>query len=334
MSHNQYQPIARDSFEDEPKPVVQLGTESQTTTSVMSHHRYQPIARDSFEDEPKLVIQLGTESQAIAGDEDFLGSPNSLPLRTRGTAKWPAILATLTVLNAIISIALFFLIQTPAIPPRQLRMPSQFNGLARTIKEGTPWLSNTSIVAFPTLLQQVDQNRPSYVYPEDPRRHLSLFGTLSPEDRQLYVSPTISSIAQFKVRDYAMEKCAIKIILPRENSISESQLNETLPTDRRRDWVYFTGSMDIQVWILDRAGMKDVWIDPRTLSFKSRPRRDRLFSTLFVEAGSEAQTERFSCKSDSVLSFEVTCRDCVLDVWQDKQLPPIGLIVEQYPSML
>jgi len=300
----------------------------------MSHRQYRPIARDSFEDEPKLVVQLGTESQAIASDEDFIGSSDSLPRRVRRAANWPAIIAILTALNAIISIAIFFRSSPQAALPRQLRMPNQFNGLEGTMKEGAPWLSNASIVAFPTFLQQVDQSRPSYVYPDDARRHLSLFGTLSPEDRQLYVSSIISTIAQFKIRDYAMERCVLKIVLPRENSISESQLNETLPNDRHRDFVSFPGTIDIHVWLLDTSGMKDAWIDPRTLSFKTRPKRVRFFSTLSVEAGFEAQSRRFPCKSDSVWSFEVTCKHCVLDVWQDKQLPRIGLVVEQYPSAL
>jgi len=227
-------------------------------------------------------------------------------------------------------------------------MPNQFYGLAASgiLKEGgggAPWLANTTVITFPTLLQQVDRKSPGKVFPEDPRRYRSSFGTLSPEDRPLYVSSSVSTIAQFRVRDYRMERCRLKLNLPEEMILSSSPVP---PLVRQRDWVRFSGSMNVRVSILESKtkGIDDdnsgvvgglSWIDPRTLNFRTRQRKFKSheFETLIVRGGEEVSSEGFDCPDGSILSFELSCEDCLLDVWQDKEMPPMGLFLEQRSSL-
>jgi hypothetical protein len=145
----------------------------------------------------------------------------------------------------------------------------------------------------------------------------------------------ISTVAQFKVRDYGMEQCFLKIVLPRNLSISPS--NESPSEPRKRNWIMFTEAMNIEIWSLKTPHSENIkksqWIDPRTLSSGNRPPREKKVAELSVFAGSEARSESFGCLRDSVLSFELACDDCTLDVWQDKQKPPIGLVIEQHASL-
>jgi len=236
----------------------------------------------------------------------------------------------LTASNIYFCLLLFFRRESHS-DPRTLRMPNQFYGLNQTFTEEptAPWLSNTSVITFPTLLQQITREDISYIYPEDPRRYRSRFGTLSPEDRPLYVSSSISTIVQFKARDYGMERCVLKVILPNERI--HSPPDGPIDIDRQRDWIPFSGSMPIDIWRLNPipSTKNNPWIDPRALSFRNRPRRGEFFTTLLVRGGMEVQSPAFRCAENEVLSFELTCVGCKLDVWQDKQIPAMGMVMEQ-----
>jgi hypothetical protein len=127
-----------------------------------------------------------------------------------------------------------------------------------------------------------------------------------------------------------MRTCVLKIILPRDRNFSP--WNQTISEGRQRDWIHFEGRMSINVWRLEDPEKGKHWIDPRTLSFRNRPRRvnSDMFTTLDVQGGEEASSPEFACAQDEVVSFELSCDDCALDVWQDKEMPPIGLIIEQF----
>jgi len=183
--------------------------------------------------------------------------------------------------------------------------------------------------SFPTLLQQIDYNNPNFVYPNDPRRYRSYFGVISPEDRPLYISSSVSTVAQFRIRDYWMGRCTLKIALPLDRKFAS---NSSMPSlQRERDWIGFTGAVRLTIWTLEiPKNIQSLWLNPRTLNARTRPSRGRKFAEVYIEAGSDFRSEPFSCKRDSVISFELSCEDCVLDVWQDKQMPPVGLSLEQH----
>jgi len=308
----------------------------------MKPNKYQRVPRDSLEGpqfaelQPlRLADDCSDEPELFKYIEHSSASRNSWAI-----FGWDAIrnvvFIGLTVVDVMVcSVLLFhYFREGYHTDPRTLRMPNQYYGLDTTLDGGAPSLSNSSVITFPGLLQQITQGDPNYVYPDDPRRYRSDFGTLSPEDRPLYVSASVSTIAQFRVRDYRMETCVLKLMLPSERMFSP--LIESTSVGRQRDWAPFDGSMEIEVWKLDPISSKRSgdWIDPRTLSFRNRPRRgsSRAFAKLAIQGAGEASSPRFRCARDEVLSFELTCQGCALDVWQDKQLPAVGLIIEQFWS--
>ena len=75
--------------------------------------------------------------------------------------------------------------------PRDLSRPSQFIGLDELTFDSNAE-KDLEIVTFPPLLQQIDQQRPDYVSSDDPRRRFTHFGTISPEDRQLLITNSVS----------------------------------------------------------------------------------------------------------------------------------------------
>lgn len=125
-----------------------------------------------------------------------------------------------------------------------------------------------------------------------------------------------------------MEICELVVNLPKDSMIKREDAIEL--GKRHRDWVEFTGVASLNIWELDVAG--NSWIDPRQLTFRSLPSRRKVATGMNVSGGSIVRSPRFRCSSNSILTFEVECSDCLLDVWQDKQLPQIGLYIEQYPS--
>jgi len=301
----------------------------------MKGGEYQRVARDSFDSDPDSEelqpLQLNVDKESRDEEQELL-EPTS---KQHQTASKPSLIrlrnglfTLFTIANLAVCLYLLFTQEHP-IDPRTLRMPDQFYGLDKSFDSGAPWLSNTTVITFPTLLQQISQEEPSKVYPDDPRRYRSGFGTLSPEDRPLYVSSSISTIVQFRVRDYHMDTCTLKMILPADRSFSPH--NQTISVGRERNWRKFDGSMEIDVWKLSPSEKSNPWIEPRSLSFRNRPRRDGEvpFAKLAVQGGEEVSSQEFRCRKDDVLSFELTCEGCVLDVWQDKQMPAMGLIVEQ-----
>ena len=141
-----------------------------------------------------------------------------------------------------------------------------------------------------------------------------------------------------------MERCRLKLNLPEEMD----SISPPVPSlVRQRDWVRFLGSMNVRVSVLEsrvndsKKGMDDsgisasAWIDPRTLNFRTKQRNFKSieFETLIVKGGTEASSEEFDCPDGLILSFELSCEICLLDVWQDKQTPPMGLFLEQRFSL-
>jgi len=53
--------------------------------------------------------------------------------------------------------------------------------------------ANLSFINYPILLAQINKNEPKKVYSDDPRAHMTWKGMISPEDRQVVVSKTVSS---------------------------------------------------------------------------------------------------------------------------------------------
>jgi hypothetical protein len=195
---------------------------------------------------------------------------------------------------------------------------------------------------YPRFSAQVNQTDPSAVYYEL-NRHFTNFGTAWPTDRTFRVAAgvgftslssectrltvlyeQVSTIVQFRVQDFGMEKCTL--------TLSTGMAPPASGHHGRRDAGHAhlppAGRMDL--WRLDQARA----IDPQRLSWRTRPKRSSLVTSWDLAHSASLRTDEFACKSTSILTFELACsgqKDCLLDFTQSKEgsesgelsIPPI-----------
>ncbi|KAJ7217066.1 hypothetical protein GGX14DRAFT_358172 [Mycena pura] len=137
---------------------------------------------------------------------------------------------------------------------------------------------------------------------------MSPIGTILPQDRRVLVTPTISTIIQFRTIDWGMEDCRLHMSVPalgggdtaRAPNISVVlyRLNQTYP------------------------------LDTAELTFQSRPPRVAKIEDIELSrAEYTVWSRQFACKADDVLTFELGCRgisnnDCSLEWWQKQGSDP------------
>lgn len=114
----------------------------------------------------------------------------------------------------------------------------------------------------------------------------------------------VHTILQFRAMDYGMERCALAL---------------RLPSDRdKQDWAPGNGPVSVDVCALgvDRP------LDPRALSWASRPSCREPFGTLTAGPGEETRLPAFPCSWGTLYTYEVACAsespDCQLDVWANR----------------
>ena len=71
----------------------------------------------------------------------------------------------------------------------KLRRPNQFIGLDRIKRPSPPEPKTTT--NYPIVLAVVDSEKPSGVFSDDPKRHMTWKGMISPEERKVEVSKTV-----------------------------------------------------------------------------------------------------------------------------------------------
>ncbi|KAF8193014.1 hypothetical protein BJ912DRAFT_807873, partial [Pholiota molesta] len=133
---------------------------------------------------------------------------------------------------------------------------------------------------YPMEIALVNATSPLQVFEDDPKRHLTNTGTVSPEDR------LISTIVQFRAVDYGMERCELNIRI----SPSTTKLL-TRPTK-------------ISLYQLASAEHP---LDTKALSFSNRPSRLATVAIIPITPSSSVQWKReFKCAWDSILTFEIS----------------------------
>jgi hypothetical protein len=123
---------------------------------------------------------------------------------------------------------------------------------------------------------------------------------------------------QFRVQDFGMEKCTLTLstgMTPPSSGHSHGRdMHEHEPDHPR-------GHIDL--WKLDQ----DRRLDPRFVSWKTRPQRSRLVTSWDLAHSESLRTEEFVCASTSILTFELACvgqEDCLLDFTQPREKPESG----------
>lgn len=114
----------------------------------------------------------------------------------------------------------------------------------------------------------------------------------------------ISTVAQFRILDWGMETCRLKLLLPQSSVPNLKQ------------------SFTAQVWRLEASRE----VDPSRLSWKTRPERAALDTVWEIRSGSTFETNEFHCHSGSVFSVELVCEDplCDLELLQRFKDPSVG----------
>ncbi|KAJ7585127.1 hypothetical protein C8J56DRAFT_829377 [Mycena floridula] len=200
-----------------------------------------------------------------------------------------------------------------------LRRPSQFIGLA-------PYLnfSPTSFLSYPLVLSPVDETRPSVVLNNDPKRHLSSIGTISPEDRQLRVSRTISTVMQFRAMDFGMEICELQMMMPNASTNSLQYL--VLP------------SVQLELFQLKSLPRR---LQEHSLSYSTRPVREKSLGRIEFQAGMSWKYQ-FPCAMDELFTFELACPSdrkaamedtCRLEWWQNQEHSSPAVSMVQHSSV-
>ncbi|EEB90120.1 hypothetical protein MPER_11717 [Moniliophthora perniciosa FA553] len=156
---------------------------------------------------------------------------------------------------------------------------------------------------YPSVLSPINKDEPQKVYGNDPKSYFHpLVGTISPEDRQVWVSST------FRAMDFGMETCELHISIPAANQSLDSPL--VLP------------DYHLELYRLDVA----VSLYADTLAYANRPKRLNRFPNVNLEYGLE-WGHRFACSMDELLTFELACPisakpgACDTEWWQDREEP-------------
>jgi len=178
--------------------------------------------------------------------------------------------------------------QSEALITRQnihlLRRPNQYIGFDEIQRPNPP--VGRQLNTYPILLSLVDTASPDTVFEDDFATQMMHSGTITPDDRIVRATPTMSTIVQFRAIDWGMEICELHIDLPTEDTgrsghsgaLAVYRVNATIP------------------------------LDSASLSHNTRPPRVAKVANIPLGDDSGVQWHRkFSCVTDEVLSFELGC---------------------------
>ncbi|KAG2122840.1 hypothetical protein BD769DRAFT_1360151 [Suillus cothurnatus] len=148
---------------------------------------------------------------------------------------------------------------------------------------------------FPMSVSLVDRSAPSHVFNDYLATRTTRSGTISPYDRKVHVTQTVSTIFQFRAIDWGMENCELHVALPpmdRPTTLTLYRLNATVP------------------------------VDISTLSFNVLPPRVAKIDNIVPGKDSLDWHRKLSCAMDDVLVFELGCSEdepsgsCDVEWWQ------------------
>jgi hypothetical protein len=135
----------------------------------------------------------------------------------------------------------------------------------------------------------------------------------------------ISTIAQFRMHDFGMERCVIVISVPAQSTSAPGSVDE--------DHRFIPGGYEIkgdtqtiELWKLEDTQTP---LDLRTLNYRNKPRRESLFASVNIAPGEDTRTREFFCREDSLQTFEFVCpwEDCEARWWQIKGNETLGELI-------
>ncbi|KAJ7650620.1 hypothetical protein FB45DRAFT_731042, partial [Roridomyces roridus] len=212
-----------------------------------------------------------------------------------------AIVACCTVIDLLLILYLQLGIQHPAAAqaePTDLKILSPYVNLAELYSQ-TPLKSSKHkpIVNHARAFVQISSTEPNRIFPPYGLLRPIADGMVPEYQRRLLVTPTISTVAQFRVADFGMEDCSLSITVPPLNDTTHDHVDE---------------SATIDIWSLPVEGK----LDMLKLSWSTRPTGGTFFGSLPVAYGETHRLAPYRCLSGTYHTFEFRCSkpDCKIDV--------------------
>ncbi|GJE95610.1 hypothetical protein PsYK624_117960 [Phanerochaete sordida] len=211
----------------------------------------------------------------------------------------------------------------------RLPRPNQYIGLERVNRKAVNATLPDPIATVNLVITQLAPDSSYLVWPMDThQKFIPKVGNVSVDDRHFVVNSTTNSLAQFRVRDWGMERCQLALSLQlspvASAGASPVMLSEPPPV--------------LDIWKVG-YGDEDDLIDIHTSSQIPRPARQSTLpmASLPLILGSRVVTETFPCRADSLQTFEFACHsgelDCVVDFWQNSEpMALAGLYMIQYAT--
>ncbi|KAJ6448888.1 hypothetical protein C8R45DRAFT_1114956 [Mycena sanguinolenta] len=162
---------------------------------------------------------------------------------------------------------------------------------------------------------QISSTEPHRIFPPYGLLRPIADGLVPEYQRHLLVTPTISTIAQFRVADFGMENCSLSITVP-PRADSNDHIHDEPAT--------------LEIWSYPVTKK----LDMQKLSYATRPTGGTLFGSLPVSFGETHRLPGYRCLSGSYQTFEFKCStpECKIDIMGNGD-EASGLYMYQYQTI-
>jgi len=295
----------------------------------------QPVEEHNDPESAEFDLEVGEAEGLLDGEKDTSQDDSErIPLKP---SERPFVLYGTLVIFILLAFVLRF--GVPPFPTSSRQAPvleftsvSPFSRLSNGINYNSTYFANADEITTPTFLTPIDRARPDFIYPMEGRMHFHAnpyYGTLPQEDWQLFLNDSITSIVQFRVRDFGMERCRFQFGLPKNGVLDPLRNNRT---SVQPHWEAGGSEAVISIWSLDTSR----WLERTDLCYRSKPPRSERVATMLVKQNEVIRsTEQFLCPSDNILTYEIACEsaNCDISILQDRIETDIGFQLVQTTSL-
>ncbi|TFY66320.1 hypothetical protein EVG20_g4769 [Dentipellis fragilis] len=274
------------------------------------HSEYSSLPQD---DEQAPLVDEKPEPEAV----EITGVPSNGPAY-RIIRLATLIIVVCTVIDSLLFLQLglrYWKASTP-VDPDSLELRNPYIGFDDLYRNKSRTSPHGPIFNLGRALMQVSSAEPNKVFPQWPDSWMSPDGLVPMGDRHLL----ISTIAQFRVRDYGMGNCSFTLEIPAKGDVDAPQAT-----------ISGTGeSVQLDIWLLSTERR----LKFHELSWKTKPARQKHLGTWTASPGTSQYLPGYACTSGSYQTVEVTCSTpgCLLDM-NVKDRKRFGLFLKQYQTI-
>ncbi|KAJ7220016.1 hypothetical protein GGX14DRAFT_585061 [Mycena pura] len=302
---------------NQPRPPSPLSqSESAWEPTLGDEYREPALSPDS---EGEYTSLLQHDDAPAAKELDSCTPSRSASTLDRLVRIATVIIVCCTVIDMILILYLGIQRQTTGTNARpnedDLEIRSPYVNLAELYSQ-TPLESSKHdpIVNHARAFVQISSTEPNRIFPPYGLMRPIADGMVPEYERRLLATPTISTIAQFRVADFGMELCSLSITVPPRNSSGDHIMN--------------TASVDI--WSLPVTKK----LNMQKLSYSTRPLGGTFFGSLPVSFNKTTRLPAYPCLSGTYQTFEFRCSkpECSIDITGQGD-EASGLYIYQYQTI-